>query len=325
MTNLLVILLSTHVHAASDSAKMSTKATASAVKTIKTVPTAELSWTVGPQDCPQDEVYSTSDVYGTVGETDYQSMFTPITTGSATAYSEVEDEGETEHFTWEKRAENSQTSSWRITDRGARGVTWSYVGTSGHETETFLDAPGCEPDDFDIGCMVDVSSLSMSGLRTSSDGGEPGSTGGMGGSGMGGGTDSSDEDPHGPAYLNVEERTAFRLVVTFSARVGIDTSGIGTARHTSSFDMTVTNHDTGSVVLDEDTRPLDFGWPFQTDESGNLRESDGAVFVLDPGQYVFDMSVTDDSYAMSVSNPGEPESSADISSEVRATVLLVPL
>ena len=149
MTSLLFILLSSLSYASTDSSDLSTSQYAPADKTDKQ------AWSVSEEDAPQDEVYSQSDVAGTLGLFLSELDTDELDTGSATAHSDVEDSGSSDHFFWIKRAENLHESSWRFTDQGSRGVIWSYVGVSGHEAETVLEG-GCEPDDWDINCMVEI-------------------------------------------------------------------------------------------------------------------------------------------------------------------------
>ena len=87
MNSLLFILISSLSYASSDRSNLSTSQYASTDKTDKQ------AWTVSEEDAPQDEVYSQSDVIGTLGLSLTELDTDELDTGSATAHSDVEDSG----------------------------------------------------------------------------------------------------------------------------------------------------------------------------------------------------------------------------------------
>ena len=315
MTNLLFFLLSTHAHATSQGADLSTSTSAKAEK---------VSWSASEQDCPLDEVYSESDVGGTLGLmlTDLETI--ELGTGSASAQSDTSDSGSSDHFVWAKQAVSVHESSWRFTDQGERGIIWSYVGVSDHEAETILEGQGCEPDDGDISCMVEISAANSTGMASAGDDSEPGEVGGTGGMGTTG-TSSDGDSLRGPTQIIVKERTAFRLVVTFSANVDVAVSGDGEGGNASNFGIALTDGESGVPVVARSGDPLVFGWSFQTTENDSIRDSERYYFTLEPGEYTLAFGLGDGTWSSAVSDPSVLQSTASVMSTVRATALLAPL
>ena len=313
MTNLLFVLLSTHAQAATSELSTGTSAKAE----------DKSSWTVSEQDCPEDEVYSKSDVGGTLGLMLTELDTTELWTGSASAQSDVEDSGSSDHFVWAKQAVSVHESSWRFRDHGERGVLWSYVGVSDHEAETILEGQDCEPDDWDISCMVEITAAGSSGMTSAGDESEPGEAGDTGGMG----TSDSDEDDtlRGPTRIIVKERTTFQLVVTFSANVDVAVSGDGEGGHASHFGIALTEQDTGAAIVARSGDPMIFQWSFQTTENDTIRDSERQYFTLEAGEYTLTMGVGDVTWSSAVSDPMVLQSTSSVTSTVRASVLLAPL
>lgn len=281
------------------------------------------TWYVGAENAPADEVYSYADVFGHGGsETD--AMQAPLTTGSATASSSVSDQGESEDVSWLKAAEASHTSSWRLRDRNRYGISWTYTGSGSHAVDAALTAPECvieEGDLPDLGCMLQVSSIGMSGIQSTADSTPgAGNTGGFGGSSGAGG--DADDDIDDTTFLVVDETTDFQLVAGFHAAVAVDVEGHGLGEHGSAFSVIVRNRATGLVALDWAAQPLAFSWSFSAEESGSLRESDSARFTLEPGEYELQMDVSDATSSYTWADPETTESNVTVDSSVRAVVLL---
>ena len=315
MTALLALILSTCAYA--EAGDEVSKPTISVRPTAK--PSPDWPWTIGVQECPQDLLDSIAYVHGTVGEADEEESDEPMS--PASVHSRAYSAGSTDDFVWEKRSEVGHQADWDFDVLDTGGGSWSYTSTAGHEAETTLYVVGCEPDG-DIACMADVQADGASGLTSSSGEGEAGSAG-AGGSPGGSGTEGGDAEHH-PAYLVVDERTSFELVVSFRAEVDVDPSGEAGGGHTSSFGVILTNHATGAVVLDRRARPVQHSWSLSNDQSDSKKGLGRSYITLEPGEYALSMSVTDQTWSWAVSDSSIATSSVDVSSRVRSTVELKP-
>lgn len=328
MSSLLFAALSSTALAGSPALSTSAKPTRGTAS-IGTVPTADTgsgasTWTVGVEDSPQDTVYSQSHLWG-LGLNDEDSVENPLTSGSASATTSLADSGQSGSITWEKSSDAHHSSSWRFQDRRSRGVQWTYTGSAGHTAEAHLDAPDCVPEPGeapDLGCMVSVNSLGMSGILSSA----PENTGDLGNTGGLGGSDSSesseDEDEDGITFLVVDATTDFALLASFHASVSVDTEGVGIGGHSSAFSVSLFERVTGLQVLDEDNQPVSSSWSFASEESAQVRETVRAYFTLEPGEYALVMNVSDDTHSYAAADPDETTGVAEVGSNVRASVLL---
>lgn len=326
MSSLFLVALSATALASSPSLSTSARPTRGATS-IGTIPTADTgtgasTWTVGVEDSPQDLVYSQSHLWG-LGLTDEQTQENPLTTGSASASTSLDDDGQSGSKSWEKSSDAHHSASWTFRDRRSRGVQWTYTGSAGHTAEASLDAPDCEVEPGEVpelGCMVGVDSLGMSGIMSSAPdtAGGLGSTGGFGGSDDGGGTDEEDDT----TFLVVDETTDFTLVASFHASVSVHTEGLGIGGHSSAFSVSLVDRGTGLTVLDDANQPISPAWSFSSEESGLLRESVRVTFTLEPGEYALNMSIADDTHSYAGADPAENYSLAEVGSTVRAQVYL---
>lgn len=287
-------------------------------------PTSDRPWTIGPQPCPEDALDSIAYVHGSVGERVTKEEVAPM--GPASVHSEAVDRGATPAFIWEKRSEVRHQSDWSFVRLDTGGGRWTYRGRAGHRARTLLDPLTSAPTDAPPR-MADIQSEGASGLTSSSRRARlDGPSGGGLHSSRAGGRDREDgrPDPQHPAYLVVEERTSFELVVGFQAEVQVGLRRDAGGGHTSSLAVILLDHATGAVVLDTSARPVQHSWSLSTDASATTKESGRSSIILGPGEYALSMQLTDETWSWAVSEPRTSVSSAEISSSVRATVDLLP-
>lgn len=328
MLNIVALLLipSAALAGSPSLSKATTKGSTPTLSIATTAADSAWTWYVGVEDAPFDEVYSHAEVYG-YGDPEVDSMESPLTRGSAGASSSVEDEGDTDDISWQKSAEASHSSSWQMLDKKRRGIKWSYSGSGSHEVQAQLDAPDCVVEDGeipDLGCMLEVTSIGMSGIQSTPDApGGPGSAGGLGGAGGSDGSSGSDDaDLDDTTFLVVEETTRFLIVASFDASVGVDVEGQGMGDHSSAFSVNVRDRATGLVELDWAAQPVTFSWSFSAGEDDRLQDSANASFTLEPGEYELQMNISDATSSYTWSTPGLADGRVVVDSAVTASVQL---